>query len=344
MLGSATEAVMAGLRVARAFTGHLHVVKLGGAYHGWGDQMMVGLRRQGTVDWEAVGVPASPYALTHEVYPNDVDDLRGLLRVLDRRGGTAALIHEPLGPQGGAHPIRAGYNQELRQLCDEFGVLLIFDEAATGFRLGLAGAQALFGVRPDLTVFGNAVAGGYTSSGGLGGRAEVMDRLAGGMAAPGCDAFVGDTPSGAPLACIAGYHTLLELDRTHAPEVAGQAGDRLRAGLERLITAYDLPYVVYNFGSIVHLHTSGVLHLELDDPNFTGQLEARGDVLAQLGMAFRAEGVITLGGSRLLTSLPHTDEVVDEALDAFGRVFAGVEGAALSGGCESGLPQAPGHG
>ena len=325
MVGSGTEAVMAALRVARAFTGKAHVIKIGGAYHGWSDQMMVGLRLPGTGGWEATGVPAAAYALTHEAYPNDVDGLRDLLTRLRHEGGTAAVIHEPLGPEGGAHPIRFEYNHELRQLCDEFGALLIFDEAVTGFRLGLGGAQEFFGVRADLTVFGNIVAGGYAGGGGVGGRAEVMDRMAGGVTAVGRRAFVGGTLSATSLACVAGYHTLLELERTDAPAVAGRAGDRLRAGLERLITTHDVPYVAYNYGSIVHLHTSGVLHLNPDDPDFTTQLATRTELLAQMSMAFTAEGLITVAGSRLFTSLADTDQVVDEALTAFERVFAGIE-------------------
>jgi glutamate-1-semialdehyde aminotransferase len=322
MLGSGTEGVMAALRAARAYTGKAHVIKVGGAYHGWSDQVVYGLRLPGTGALEAAGIPAGAYELTHEVYPNDVDGLRERLEANREQGGTAAVIVEPIGPESGSHPVTADYNQQVRELCDAYGALLVFDEVVTAFRLGLGGAQGYFGVRPDLTVFGKVVAGGYPGAGGVGGSAEVMSVFAGGLTAAGTRAFVGGTLSANPLSCAAGYHTLLEMERTGAAVRAGRAGDRLRAGLERLIAGYELPYVVYNFGSIVHLHTSGVLHLDLHDPDFFAELGPRKDMLGEMSMAFAAEGMITLAGSRLYTSMADTDEVVDEALAGFDRVFA----------------------
>ncbi len=215
----------------------------------------------------------------------------------------------------------------MRELCDEFGTLLIFDEVVTGFRLGMGGAQGYYGVTPDLTVFGKCVAGGYPGAGGVGGREEVMSTFAGGLTAAGQRALTGGTLSANPLSCTAGYHTLLEMDRQDAPAKAGAAGDRLRAGLDALIGRLDLPYVTYNFGSIVHLHTSGVLHLSLNDPEFFDKLGPRKDMLGHMSMAFAAEGVITLAGSRIYTSMADTDDVVDEALAAFERVFAKVPAA-----------------
>ena len=326
MLGSGTEGVMAAVRAARAYTGNAHVIKVGGAYHGWSDQVVYGLRLPGTGALEAAGIPAGAYELTHEVYPNDLDGLREQLAANREAGGTAAVLVEPVGPESGSHPAAPGYNHRVRELCDEFGALLVFDEVVTGFRLGLGGAQGYFGVRPDLTVFGKCVAGGYPAAGGVGGSAEVMSVFAGGLTAAGTRAFVGGTLSANPLSCVAGYHSLVEMERTGAAVKAGRAGDRLRAGLERIIGRYELPYVVYNFGSIVHLHTSGVLHLDLRDPGFFDELGPRKDMLGEMSMAFAAEGMITLAGSRLYTSMADTDDVVDEALAAFARVFAGVDG------------------
>src|SRR4029450_4848970 len=100
--------------------------------------------------------------------------------------------------------------------------------------------------------------------------------------------------------------------------------DRLRAGLDALITRDGLPYVTYNIGSIGHLHTSRALHLSLQDPDFFTELGPRKDMLGQMSMAYAAEGVITLAGSRIYTSMADTDEVVDDALARFDRVFAKV--------------------
>jgi glutamate-1-semialdehyde 2,1-aminomutase len=326
MLGSGTEGVMAAIRAARAFTGASEVIKVGGAYHGWSDQLVYGLRLPGTGALEATGIPPEAYAHTQEVWPNDIDALRELLAANRDRGGTAAVIVEPLGPESATRPVTRDYNERVREACDEFGALLVFDEVVTGFRVGLGGAQSYLGVRPDLTVFGKAVAGGYPAAGGVGGRADVMAVFAGGLSAVGRRAFVGGTLAANPLSCVAGYVSIRELARTGAPVLAGRAGDRLARGLQRLIAGYDLPYVVYNFGSIVHLHTSGVLHLDLNDPAAFAEIDPRKELLEDMGAAFTAEGVITLAGSRIYTTMAHTDAVIHDALHRFERVFAGVEG------------------
>jgi glutamate-1-semialdehyde 2,1-aminomutase len=325
MLGSGTEGVMAAVRAARAFTGKAHIVKIGGAYHGWSDQVVFGLRIPGTGSLEATGIPAGVLERTHELAPGDLDALAALLAKLEEDGGTAAVIVEPVGPESGTYPAPHDYNAGVRELCDRYGALLVFDEVVTGFRLGMGGAQGYYGLAPDLTVFGKCVAGGYPAAGGLGGRAEVMAVFAGGLTAAGQRAFVGGTLSANPLSCAAGYHALVEMDRTGAPQKAGAAGDRLRSGLDALIAARGLPFVTYNFGSIVHLHTSGVLHLSLSDPDFFTELTPRLDALGHMSMAFAAEGVITLAGSRIYTSMADTDEVLDQALSAFDRVFAQVQ-------------------
>ena len=322
MLGSGTEAVMAAIRAARAFTGKANIVKIGGAYHGWSDQVVYGLRIPGTGSLEAAGIPAGALATTSETLPGDLAALRARLTANAEAGGTAAVIVEPVGPESGTHPVTRDFNASVRELCDEFGALLVFDEVVTGFRLGMGGAQGYFGVTPDLTVFGKCVAGGYPGAGGVGGSEQVMATFAGGLTAAGQRALTGGTLSANPLSCTAGYHTLLEMDRTDAPARAGQAGDRLRAGLAALIAKFDLPYVTYNFGSIVHLHTSGVLHLSLTDPEFFDKLGPRKDMLGHMSMAFAAEGVITLAGSRIYTSMADTDDVIDDALAGFERVFS----------------------
>jgi len=326
MLGSGTESDMAAIRAARAFTGNVKIIKVGAGYHGWSDQLVFAMRLPGTGPMEATGIPAGCYENTQEVYPNDVDALRELLAGNQDKGGTAAVLVEPLGPESATRPVTADYNQRVRELCDEFGALLIFDEVVTGFRMGMGGAQGYFGVRPDLTVFGKCVAGGYPMAGGVGGRADVMATFAGGIGAMGKRAFVGGTLSANPMSCVAGYHALLEMERTGAPIKAGKAGDRLRRGLQAMIEKYELPYVTYNFGSIVHLTTSGVLNLDLRDPSAFAEVMPRKEMLEDMGAAFTAEGVITLAGSRIYTSMADTDEVVDDALARFERVFQGVEG------------------
>jgi glutamate-1-semialdehyde 2,1-aminomutase len=329
MLGSGTEGAMAALRAARVFTGKRHVIKVGGAYHGWSDQLVYGLHIPGTGSLEAFGIPAGCLQNTQEFFPNRIEGQGGLLELLEKnaqQGGTAAVIVEPLGPESSTRPVRRDFNQQLRELCDEFGALLIFDEVVTGFRVGLGGAQGYFDVRPDLTVLGKCVAGGYPAAGGLGGRADVIACLAAGVETGRQRAYVGGTLSANPLSCAAGYYSILEMERTNAPVKAGRAGDKLTRGLQAIIAKYDLPFVAFNHGSICHLETSGVMLLDITDPQALLQIKGRRFMMEEMGAAFMAEGIVTLAGSRLYTSMADTDDVIEKALAGFERVLSSVEG------------------
>jgi len=325
MLGSGTEGVLAAIRAARTFTDKTKIVKVGGAYHGWSDQMVFALHVPGTGAMEAFGIPRGCYKDTQEFFPNDVGGLRTLLEKNEAKGGTAAVIVEPLGPESATRPVTREFNAQVRALCDEFKTLLIFDEVVTGFRVGLGGAQGYFGVKPDLTVFGKCVAGGYPAAGGLGGRADVMSCLAAGLESGKPRAYVGGTLSANPLSCAAGYFSILEIERTGAHVLAGQAGDKLCRGLQELIAKRGLPFVAFNHGSITHLETSAVMLLDIMDPNALPESKPRKMMMEEMGAAFMAEGVVTLAGSRLYTSMADTDEVLHEALAAFDRVFANIE-------------------
>ncbi len=327
MLGSGTESVMAAIRAARAFTKKKKIIKVGGAYHGWSDSMVYGLHIPGTGRLEAKGIPGGATANTQEFFPNALGALKAKLIFNQLLGGTAAVIVEPVGPESGTRPVPYDFNRKVRELCDEFGALLIFDEVVTGFRLGLGGAQGYFGVKPDLTVFGKCVTGGYPMAGGVGGRADVILRFAAGIGGTGERAYIGGTLSANPLSCVAGYYALLEMERTNAPVLAGKAGDRLTRGLQVIIEKYGLPFVAFNQGSIVHLETSGVMLLDLHNPlKLARELKPRKHMLEEMGAAYMANGLITLAGSRMYTSMADTDLVIDEALNKFEGVLSSVEG------------------
>ena len=327
MLGSGTEAVMAAIRAARTFTKKKNVIKVGGAYHGWSDQMVYGLHIPGTGRMEATGIPRSANKLTQEFFPNDLGALRRKLILNRLRGGTAAVIVEPVGPESGTRPVPYDFNQKARELCDEFGALLIFDEVVSGFRVGLGGAQGYFNVEPDLTIFGKCITGGYPMAGGVGGRRDVIMTFAAGIGGTGERAYIGGTLSANPLSCVAGYYALKEMKRTNAPVIAGRAGDRLTQGLQDIIEKYDLPFVAYNQGSIVHLETSGVMLLDLKNPLKTlKEIKARKHMIEEMGAAYMSQGLVTLAGSRMYTSMADTDEVIDEALEKFDYVLSNIEG------------------
>jgi glutamate-1-semialdehyde 2,1-aminomutase len=327
MLGSGTEAVMGALRLARIKTGKKKIIKIGGAYHGWSDQMVYDLRIPGTRFFDAKGIPFMMHWHTQAVPPNDIEGLESTLKWNQLRGGTAAVILEPLGPESGTYPVYKEFAQQARALCDKYGALLIFDEVVTAFRVGMSGAQGYFGVKPDLTIFGKVVAGGYPSAGGIGGRADLMDGLAAGLQG-GKKVKVGGTMAANPLSCCAGYYTLLEIEKTNACEKAGKAGDRITRGLNGLIDKYGLPFVAYNQGSICHLEAAGTLFVKiklLKIKSVLAEINERKKLMEEYGAAYMAEGIVTLAGSRLYCSMADTDEVVDEALNRFDRVFKNVE-------------------
>ena len=335
MLGSGTESVMAALRISRIATKKKRIIKIGGAYHGWSDQMVYGLKIPGTRQFlESHGIPGKCYSLTDEVRPNDLVMLERMLKLNKLRGGTAAVILEPVGPESGTRPVAYDYNKGVRELCTKYGALLIFDEVVTGFRLGLGGAQGYFNIEPDLTIFGKVVAGGYPAAGGVGGKKEYAGLMAAGVASGKHKAYVGGTLAANPLSSLAGYLTIKEIERTNACVKAGLAGERLEAGLKELVTKYKLPYVVYSQGSIVHLECTGAMSFDFSSFNIVKSLLSvlkkksmiyqRKEAMERMGAAYMANGIICLAGSRLYTSLADTDEIIDEALSKFDKVFAQV--------------------
>ena len=211
---------------------------------------------------------------------------------------------------------------------------MIFDEVVTGFRVGLGGAQGYFNIVPDLTIFGKIVAGGYPAAGGVGGKKEYASLMAAGLATGKHRAYVGGTLAANPLSSLAGYTAIREIERTNACEIAGKQGDKLTDGLKGLIAKYDLPFVAYNQGSIVHLECTGAMSYDYSSMSFVKSalgllknkemMTRRKDAMERMGAAYMANGIVTLAGSRLYTSLADTDEVIADALSRFETVFSNV--------------------
>ncbi len=332
MFGSGTEACMGAIRVARLATKKKNIVKMGGAYHGWSDQLAYGIRIPGTKGLQSQGVPGYVFKHTQEFFPNDLNDLERVLKQNKVRGGTAAVLLEPIGPESGTRPVDFDFPAGCRELCDKYGALLIFDEVVTGFRMGPGGAQEYLNVMPDLTVFGKVVAGGYPGAGALGGKSEYMKFLGAGLDEHGGKkALVGGTLTAAPITCCAGYHTISEIQRTRAWETAAKMGDRLTDGLTALIEKKKLPFVAYNVGSICHLDTVGTMHFAIrwnkpwQIPNILKETTKRKTEMQYVGAAYMAEGLVTLAGNRMYLSASYTEEDVDRALASFERVFETIE-------------------
>ena len=330
MLGSGTEACMCALRIARLKTGKKNVLKMGGAYHGWSDQLAYGMRIPGTKGTQAKGIPNFVFQHTDEFFPNDLQDLERKLQLNELRGGTAAVYIEPVGPESGTRPVSKEFVKGCEELAHKYGALLVCDEVVSGFRIGLSGAQGYYGINPDLTIFGKIIAGGYPGAGGVGGHADCMAHLGAGLDASGkkiTKALCGGTMAATPISCVAGYTAICEIEKRNACEVAGKMGDRLTKGLQKLIAKYDLPFVAFNTGSICHLDSVGTMHFYIDwkkpwtIPNVLKQTDIRRKEMEHIGAAYMAEGIITLAGSRLYTSAAYTTKDIDDVLKRFERVF-----------------------
>ncbi len=331
MLGSGTEACMCAARIARLKTGKKNILKMGGAYHGWSDQLAYGMRVPGTKGLMSKGVPNFVFKHTDEFFPNNLKDLERKLRKNKLHGGTAAVYIEPVGPESGTRPVSKEFIKGAQRLARDYGALLIFDEVVTGFRIGTSGAQGYFGVDPDLTVFGKIIAGGYPGAGGIGGHKDCMVHLGAGLDSSGkkiARAMCGGTMAATPVSCVAGYYTLCEIEKTNACETAGRMGDRLTKGLQALIKKYNLPFVAFNQGSICHLDNAGTMHFCVNwkkpwsIPKVLKQTGIRQKEMEHMGAAYMAEGIVTLAGSRLYTSAAYTEAMIDDVLTRFDRVLS----------------------
>lgn len=243
MVNSGTEAVMSALRLARGATGRGKIIKFAGCYHGHSDSMLVkagsGALTAGTPD--SAGVPKEMAEDTLTAEFNDLPSVRALLEA--NPGEVAAVIVEPVAANMGVVPPAPGFLQGLRQLCDEFGSLLIFDEVITGFRLAPGGAQQYFGVRADLVTYGKIIGGGMPV-GAYGGSRKLME-----LVAPLGPVYQAGTLSGNPVAMAAGLKQLQILD-SH-PEIYRKLeslGAMLQEGLQQRLK--NIPAQVNRVGSI----------------------------------------------------------------------------------------------
>ena len=241
---SGTEAVMSALRVARAATGRDLVVKFAGAYHGHSDGLLVeagsGLATQAIAG--SAGVPTA-VAATAIVLPfNDAD---AVTRTFESQPGRiAAVVVEPVVANAGVIPPAPGFLEHLREATHADGALLVFDEVITGFRLARGGAQARFGVTPDLTTLGKIIGGGMPI-GAYGGRADLMD-----LVAPAGPVYQAGTLSGHPLSMAAGIATLGELEQERYAALEASAAE-LAAGLTKAATGAGREVAVAQVGSLL---------------------------------------------------------------------------------------------
>jgi glutamate-1-semialdehyde 2,1-aminomutase len=312
LVNSGTEATMSAIRLARGFTGRDLIVKFAGCYHGHSDALLV-KAGSGVLTLGIPNSPGVPEAVAANTLTLPFNQPEAVRRVFERYPEQiAAIIVEPVAGNMGCIPPLPGFLEALRARTEADGALLIFDEVMTGFRVARGGAQARYGVRPDLTTLGKIIGGGLPV-GAFGGRADVMSRVA-----PEGDVYQAGTLSGNPLATIAGLTMLRKLDETVYAALEEQTA-YLHAGIAERAAAARVPVTVNSVCGMFGLFfTAGevtefdhVANADVDRFNrfFHAMLE-RGVYLAP--SAFEAG----------FLSTRHDREVLDQTLDAMTAAFA----------------------
>ena len=324
MVNSGTEATMSALRLARGYTERNKIVKFVGCYHGHSDSLLVSAGS----GMATFGVPSSPgvtpgtAADTIAVPYNDKEAIRS---VMEREGDTiAAVIVEPVAGNMGLVLPRQGYLPLLRALTERCGALLIFDEVMCGFRASLGGAQAAYGIRPDLTCLGKIIGGGLPVA-AYGGRRDIMERIS-----PAGPVYQAGTLSGNPLAMTAGIETLKII--TAEPEDGAADYSReltlktknLLLGWQRIAKEYDVPICAHQAGSMF-----GIFFTDREVYNYEDAVAADQEAFRIWFETMLDEGIY-LAPSQFETifmSGAHTDADIDRTIAAAEKGFAAVKGA-----------------
>jgi len=244
MVSSGTEATMSAIRLARGFTGRDKMIKFEGCYHGHADSLLVkagsGLLTLGTPS--SPGVPAALADLTITLTHNDIDSVKTCLAEIGNE--VACIIVEPIAGNMNCIPPVKGFLEGLRELCDQYGIVLIFDEVMCGFRAAKGGAQEVYGVKPDMTTLGKVIGGGMPV-GAFGGKREIMEHLA-----PLGPVYQAGTLSGNPIAMAAGKAMLeaISADGFYADLTAKT--ERLVKGLEAAAARHGIPLTTNQVGSM----------------------------------------------------------------------------------------------
>lgn len=318
---SGTEATLMALRMARAHTGRTKIIKFDHHFHGWHDYVRA-------YESGAGGIPEEVQRTVLSFPPNNISLVESAVRETD----VAAVIIEPTGAHMGQHPIRPQFLGELRQVCDEHNVVLIFDEVVTGFRISRGGAQGYYGVIPDLCSLAKILGGGLPA-GAVAGKTELIDMIQLSNQPEFNDkSRVGHygTFNANPLSASAGAKALELLTNEPINERADSAAERLKKGLNDVLSDLEIPGCASGVASIVMLRL-GVEHDCDNELCFLGSDDQRTvdneDRKHQLELALYSHGVD--GGPRFLVGAAHTGVDVDETIDAVEKALVDIRAVGL---------------
>jgi len=311
-VNSGTEATMSAIRLARGATRRDAIIKFEGNFHGSHDYVLI-RAGSGAATWgtpTSAGIPDAVTRLTIVARYNDVDSLRAAVREAGDR--LAAIIVEPVAANYGLIPPDPEFLKALREEADRVGALLIFDEVVTGFRLGLSGAQGMYGVKPDITVLGKVLGGGFPI-GAFGARTELMD-----LVSPSGPVYNAGTFNAHPITMVAGLATIRELEKGYPYEVANQAAEKVAKALEELASRHGLDAYVVRVGSMFQIYFT---KREVRTPDDVRASDER--LYLKLHEEALKEGVYLVPSQyeTNFTSAAHTREVVEETIAALERAF-----------------------
>ncbi|HIB83078.1 MAG TPA: glutamate-1-semialdehyde 2,1-aminomutase, partial [Chromatiaceae bacterium] len=314
MVSSGTEATMSAIRLARGFTGRDSIIKFEGCYHGHADSLLVkaGSGALTLGEPSSPGVPAALAEHTLILPYNDADAVRSMMQ--ERGDRIACIIVEPVAGNMNCIPPADGFLQCLRDVCDEHGTVLIFDEVMTGFRVALGGAQALFDIKPDLTTLGKIIGGGMPV-GAFGGREDIMHHIA-----PLGPVYQAGTLSGNPIAMAAGMATLNKISAAGFYQQLTQKTSTLLDGLKNAASDNGIDLCSNQVGAMFGLFFTDAERVG----NFEQVMACDSDRFAKFFHGMLDAGVY-LAPSAFETgfvSAAHSDDDIANTISAASHVFA----------------------
>ncbi|HKG26809.1 MAG TPA: aspartate aminotransferase family protein [Thermomicrobiales bacterium] len=325
-VGSGTEANLLAMRLARAYTGRNSILKFDGHFHGWSDYLVKGEKPP----FESPSVPGVPDDVLRTVAVLPSDDL-GAVEERLVQGDVAAILVEPSGASWGMIPLPEGFLAGLRELATRHGAVLIFDEVITGFRWSPGGAQARFGITPDMTTLAKIVAGGMPG-GAVNGRAEIMEHLEF-KDEPGWNArkkvIHPGTYNANPLAATAGFTCLKRCEDPSIQQHCDEMASRLRAGINTVMERHGVKGCAWGDSSAFHIivgeqcsnRTAGDLHAPEGISPATLKASGKAGLATPLSLGMLLEGVDLFNAGGLL-SVTHSADDIDFTVEAFERTMA----------------------